>query len=98
MLHSLSANFTGCITKRRFSIFQLNKILKETSPPKSFFPRLVKLVCPGALFFLGNGYIALILDTEWEHQAEALVRGDPSETLFLGFFSPFSSFFLFLCN
>ena len=45
------------------------------------------------LFFLVNGNIALILDTEWEHQAEAFVRGDPSETLFLGFFSPF---FIFL--
>ena len=56
-------------------------MLLETSPPKGFFSRLVELICAGALFCLGSGNIAFILDTEWEHRAEALIRGDPCETL-----------------
>ena len=68
-----------------------------TSPPKGFFHRLIKLICASALFCLGRGNFVFILDTEWDHRAEALVRGDPSETLFHDFFSsPFSSFFLFM--
>ena len=43
----------------------------ETTPPKDFFPRLVKLISAGALFYLGRGNFALILDTEWEQRAEA---------------------------
>ena len=43
----------------------------ETTPPKDFFPRLVKLISAGALFYLGRDNFALILDTEWEQRAEA---------------------------
>ena len=56
----------------------------ETTPPKDFFPRLVKFISAGALFYLGRDNFALILDTEWVQRAEAY------------FFSPFSSFFLFM--
>lgn len=43
----------------------------DTTPPKYFFPRLVKLICAGALSYLGRDNFALILDTECEQRAEA---------------------------
>ena len=54
-------------------------MLMGTSPPKGFFHRLIKLICASALFCLGRGNFVLILDTEWDHRAEAKDKKNPTD-------------------